>query len=60
MARIFIVGFGVVGHRDRQGCLNAGSRGDMHRRSPEGIELLRLTGLDVRDALDLRAERRLS
>ncbi|MCW2873693.1 2-dehydropantoate 2-reductase N-terminal domain-containing protein [Actinacidiphila oryziradicis] len=56
MARIFIVGSGVVGTATGKGFLHAGHEVTFIDVSPQRIELLRSQGLDVHDALDLRAE----
>ncbi|MFF3563433.1 2-dehydropantoate 2-reductase N-terminal domain-containing protein [Streptomyces sp. NPDC002574] len=56
MARIFIVGSGVVGTATGKGFLHAGHEVTFIDVLPQRIDALRSEGLDARDTLDLRAE----
>lgn len=56
MARIFIVGSGVVGTATGKGFLDAGHRVTFIDVSPQRLDQLRSLGLDARDGLDLRDE----
>ncbi|WP_329316879.1 2-dehydropantoate 2-reductase N-terminal domain-containing protein [Streptomyces sp. NBC_01262] len=56
MARIFIVGSGVVGTATGKGFLHAGHEVTFIDVLPQRIEALRAEGLDAHDTLDLRAE----
>jgi UDPglucose 6-dehydrogenase len=56
MARIFIVGSGVVGTATGKGFLHAGHEVTFIDILPQRLEHLRSQGLDARNVLDLRAE----
>jgi UDPglucose 6-dehydrogenase len=56
MARIFIVGSGVVGTATGKGFLHSGHEVTFIDVAPQRLEFLRSQGLDARDTLDLRAE----
>ncbi|MEV5412785.1 NAD(P)-binding domain-containing protein [Thermopolyspora sp. NPDC052614] len=53
MARIFVVGSGVVGEATGKGFIAAGHNVTFIDIAPERIEALRAEGLDVRDGLEL-------
>lgn len=56
MARIFIIGSGVVGTATGKGLLHAGHEVTFIDVAPQRLEYLRSQGLDACDVLDLRAE----
>ncbi|MEK8174646.1 2-dehydropantoate 2-reductase N-terminal domain-containing protein [Streptomyces sp. M19] len=56
MARIFIVGSGVVGTATGKGFLRAGHEVTFVDILPQRLQYLRSQGLDARSALDLRSE----
>ncbi|MFI7499192.1 2-dehydropantoate 2-reductase N-terminal domain-containing protein [Streptomyces sp. NPDC049687] len=56
MARIFIVGSGVVGTATGKGFLNAGHQVTFIDVAPQRLQYLRSQGLDARAALDLDGE----
>ena len=56
MARIFVVGSGVVGTATGKGLLHAGHKVTFVDIDEQRLAALRSEGLDARDGLDLRAE----